>query len=152
MTDDGSLPAAPVTNREIESRAIAYVVRQEEAAGRTARDTREAGAAADVVSGDRTVEVKAFGTTARGMDLWLEVRQVEEAKRNPNFWLYVVENVRQGDSHQFRLLRIGGEALSSLLGRAVRREYFTVPWPVSVYDALFAEQSGENIEHERREP
>jgi hypothetical protein len=27
--------------------------------------------------------------------LWLEVRQVEEAKANPDFYVYVVVNVRQ---------------------------------------------------------
>lgn len=108
----------------------------EGAHGRPAHDTRGRGAAGDVASQARTIEVKAYGGSARGQDLWLEVRQVEEAASNPDFWLYVVENVRQGDPAQFRLLQIGGKALRSLLARAVERRYFTVPWPVAVYDAL----------------
>jgi len=31
------------------------------------------------------IEVKAYGTTARGTDLRLDVRQVEEAQVNPDF-------------------------------------------------------------------
>jgi len=85
--------------------------------------------------------VKAYGTSARGQDLWLEVRQIEEARTNPdNFWLYIVENVRQENPEQFRLLRFGGEPLVRLLDRAVERRYFTVRFPVAVYDAAVVEQ------------
>ncbi|GIG63256.1 hypothetical protein Lfu02_76280 [Longispora fulva] len=135
-------PARPenVTNRQVEDAAVAFVLAWEAARGRTAHDTRGRGAAGDVASGSRTIEVKAYGRAARGQDLWLEVRQVEEAAGNPDFWLYVVENIRQGDPEKFRLLEIGGEALRSLLARAVERRYFTVPWPVAVYDELAREQ------------
>lgn len=54
----------------------------EHAAGRQARDTRYEGAPADIGSPLRLIEVKSFGTSNRGYDLWLEVRQVEEAKAN----------------------------------------------------------------------
>ncbi|GGM90640.1 hypothetical protein ACFFX1_37315 [Dactylosporangium sucinum] len=47
-----------------------------------------------------------------------------------------MENVRQGDPAHFRLVEIGGVALQALLARKVERRYFTVPWPVAVYDAL----------------
>jgi hypothetical protein len=43
------------------------------------------------------IEVKAFGLSARGNDLWLETRQVDEARTNGRFRLYVVDNVRKGD-------------------------------------------------------
>jgi hypothetical protein len=131
----------PLTNKQVESAAIAYVIEREAHDGRVARDTRGQGAAGDLVSGDRTIEVKAYGTTARGSDLWLEVRQVEEARVNPDFWLYIVENIGQGDSTAFRLLRIGGEPLHSLLGRAREKHYYEVPFPVSVYDNLMANDS-----------
>ncbi len=81
-----------VGNRAIEDAAIAHVVQYEQARGRKARDTRHTGAAGDLTSGDRVIEVKAYGRSSRGQDLWLEVRQVEEARSNPNFWLYIVEN------------------------------------------------------------
>jgi hypothetical protein len=48
----------------------------------------------------------------------------------------LVENVRQGDPTQFRLIQIGGEELSALLTRTTEHRYFTVPVPVAVYDRL----------------
>jgi len=75
------------------------------------------------------------GGSARGQDVWLEVRQIEEARSNPDFWLYLVENIRQGDPAQFRLLRVGGQRLAGLLTRAMERRYFTMPFPVAVYAA-----------------
>jgi hypothetical protein len=38
--------------------------------------------------------------------------QVADGHHHPNFWLYAVENIRQGDPGHFRLLRIGGERRS----------------------------------------
>lgn len=131
---------ALVTNRQIESAAIAFVIEREALEGRMATDTRGRGAPGDLVSGERVVEVKAFGASARGSDLWLETRQVAEGRTNPHFWLYLVENVRQGDPSQFRLLRVGGEDLTGLLARARETHYFEVPVPVAVYDALVARQ------------
>lgn len=125
-----------VGNRAIEDAAVAHVMQYEQLHGRRARDTRHTGAAGDLVSGDRVIEVKAYGKSSRGHDLWLEVRQFEEARRNPNFWLYIVENVRQGDPAQFRLLEIGGAELQALLSRARERRYYEMPWPVTAYDRL----------------
>ncbi len=133
------------TNRQVEDAAIRFVIAREAAEGRQAKDTRGTGAAGDVASDGRVIEVKAYGGSARGQDLWLEVRQVEEARRNPNFWLYVMENVRQGDPSQFRLLTVGGERLQALLARAVERRYYTVPWPVAVYDDLVREQRDDAV-------
>ena len=49
------------------------------------------------------IEVKAYGRSARGSDLWLETRQAEEARSNPDgFHVYVVDNVRQGNANLFR--------------------------------------------------
>ena len=125
-----------MTNREIESAAIAYVIEREAVEGREAHDTRGRGAAGDLASRNRVIEVKAYGTTARGNDMWLEARQVEEAKVNPDFWVYVVENIRQGDPSQFRLLCIGGDDLHALIGKAKEKHYYEVPFPVAVYDRL----------------
>jgi hypothetical protein len=82
----------------------------------------------------RVIEVKAFGSSNRGYDLWLEVRQLEEARRNPDFFVYVVENVRQGDPTKFTLKTLGGDRLKSLLDRAKEQRYYTVPWPIADYD------------------
>jgi len=62
----------PLTsNRAVEDAAITFVLAYEEAHGRGATDTRGAHAPADVESDDRVIEVKAFGLSARGNDLWL---------------------------------------------------------------------------------
>lgn len=56
--------------------------------------------------------------SCRGDFLWLEIRQVEEARPNPNFYVYVVENVRQGDPDRFRLkVSMGDAELYDVTGR-----------------------------------
>lgn len=65
----------------------------------------------------------------------MEPRQVEEARSNPDFYVYVVENVRQGDSSQFTLRVLAGDRLQHLLARAKEYRYFGVPWPVADYDS-----------------
>lgn len=141
-TPVSELATEPVTtNRQIEDAALRFVIAQEELEGRKAVDARGQGAAGDLLSGDHVIEVKASGGSARGNDMWLEVRQVEEALAHPDtFWLYMVENVRQGDPSHFRLIKFGGDDLAALLARRVERRYFTVPFPVSVSDGAIQEQ------------
>jgi hypothetical protein len=134
------LPTSNATNRAIENAAIAFVLAYEATHGRPSRDTRGTGAAADVAGDVRTIEIKAYGGCARGQDLWLETRQVDEARTNPNFWLYIVDNVRQGDPIRFGLLTIGGSDLATLLERAVERRYYTVPFSVATYDRLLGDR------------
>lgn len=122
------------TNKAVEDAAIAWVLDLERRAGRDPTDTRGTTAAADIASPPRTIEVKAYGRVARGQDLWLEPIQVEEADRNPEFYVYVVENVRQGNPDHFELRVLGGHRLRELLARRREQRYFTVPWPVKVYD------------------
>lgn len=122
------------SNRAVENAAIDWVLRIEREAGREPVDARGTGVAADISSPPRLIEVKAYGRSARGQDLWLEPRQVEEADRNPDFYIYVVENVRQGDPAGFTLRVLGGETLRSILQRRREQRYFTVPWPVKAYD------------------
>lgn len=129
------------TNRQIEDAAIAHVLGLEIAAGRAAFDARGRGALADI-GGDRVIEVKAYGSSARGTDLWLETRQVQAAEADPErFHLVIVENVRQGDPSAFRVLDLCGETLAELLLRKREKHYFEVPFPVAIYDALAGEQT-----------
>jgi hypothetical protein len=95
--------------------------------------TGQRAAVATTAPGVRLIEVKAYGRSARGQDLWLEPRRVE-AGRNPDFYINVVENVRQGDPASFTLRVLGGETLRVLLQRRREQRYSTVPWPVKVYD------------------
>jgi hypothetical protein len=125
-----------IGNRAIENAAIAWVIELEREEGREPIDSRHSGGAADIVSPPRVIEVKAVGKqSCRGEDLWLETRQVEEARHNPDFWLYVVENVRQADPTRFTVKRIGGDRLQRLLSRAREKHYYEVPWPVADYDS-----------------
>ena len=123
-----------IGNKSIEDAAVAWVIERERAAGREACDTRYARSPADVESPPRVIEVKAFGTSNRGYGLWLEVRQVEEARRNRDFYVYVVENVRQGDPNLFTLKVLGGAQLRRLLQRAKERRVYELPWPVAEYE------------------
>lgn len=127
--------------RQIEDAAIEYVIERERAEGRDARDTRhDEDAPGDLVSGDRVIEVKACGTSSRGNDLWLECSQYIAAKGEPDrFWLYLVENVAQGDPAEFRLIRLGGHRLQELLERAREHRHWSVPVPVRIYDAAAAD-------------
>ena len=133
----------PMSNRAVEDAAVAFVVAYEAEHGRVASDTRGRGAAGDVESDDgRLIEVKAYGRSARGTDLWLETRQLDEARSNPAFHVYVVDNVRQGDPVLFRLIDLHGDVLAGLLQRARPQTYVTVPFPVAVYDAVIADAIG----------
>jgi hypothetical protein len=124
------------SNKAVEDAAIAWVCDLERQAGRSPEDVRNGGSAVDVLSPPRAIEVKAYGRLARGEELFIEVAQFDEDERNPDFYLYVVENVRQGDPHHFQLKVPAGEDLQSLLASAKEQRYFTVPWPVAHYDAL----------------
>jgi len=106
------------------ARAIRFLIEQERLHGREARDTRYRGAPGDVGSGGRIIEVKAVGGLLRGYGLLLEPRQVEEARANPNFYVYLVENVAQGDRAKFELRGLGGDHLRRLLERAREHRYF----------------------------
>jgi hypothetical protein len=123
------------SNKAKEDAAIAWVMELERAAGRQPRDTRYAGASADIESPPRLIEVKSFGTSNRGYDLLMEVSQVTEALRNPDcYYVYVVENVGQGDPAKFTLRVLGGARLQQLLSRAKEYRAYSVPWPVADYD------------------
>ena len=125
-----------VGNRAIEAAAIAWVIELEQAAGRQPIDRRyERAFPGDLESGRRIIEVKAVGGNQRNTGfLWLEVVQVKEARSNPDFYLYVVENVRQGDPRFFRLKVFGGQLLAQMAARAREKRYYEVPLPTRIYD------------------
>ena len=138
-------------NKAIEDAAITWVMEIERAAGRDPQDTRHSRSAADIESSGRVIEVKAAGTSSRGYDLWLEPRQVAEAQRNPDFYVYLVENVRQGDPAFFTVKVFGGDRLRRLVARARERHYFEVPVPVAEYDAAPTALDREALEPDGRQ-
>ncbi len=126
----------PLTsNKQVEDAAIQWVMSLERAAGRQPRDVRYQRSPVDIESPPRHIEVKAVGASARGTELPLEVTQMTEAQNNPDFCLYVVENVRQGDPALFQLRVLGGQRLQRMLARAKEWRYFSLPWPVAEYDS-----------------
>lgn len=125
-----------VGNRVIEDAAIEYVKRLEQQAGRQPKDRRyDSSFPADILSPPRTIEVKAVGKDQRGWFVPIETRQYDAAASDPEFFLYVVDNIRQGDPKAFRLKVFGGEQLRRLLAKAKKREYWEMPIPVAEFDA-----------------
>ncbi len=125
-----------VGNRAIEDAAIQYVMELERLAGREPVDRRyEAAVAGDIYSAPRTIEVKAVGKDQRGWFVPIETRQYDAARSDPNFFLYVVDNIRQGDPSAFRLKVFAGDQLHRLLDKAKKREYWEMPIPVGEFDS-----------------
>src|SRR5437879_4932162 len=87
-----------VIEKTIEDRAVRFVTDQERRFGRDARDTRRLPGAVDVASSDRVIEIKAssgWAVRENGL-LYLTGPQLRRAS-DPNFYVYIVENVSQGD-------------------------------------------------------
>ena len=125
-----------VGNKAVEDAAIDWVMALEREAGRQPIDRRhDPGFAADIASPPRTIEVKAVGKDQRGWFVPIETRQYEAALSNADFFLYVIDNITQGDKSAFRLKVFGGETLKRLLGNAKKREYYEMPIPVAEFDA-----------------
>lgn len=132
---------AIVGNKAIEDAAIAFVIEFERAQGRAARDTRYRGAAADLESEGRLIEVKAVARTMRTAGfIPLEVRQIEAARDNASFFVYLVENVGQGNPRKFELRIIGGALLARLVSGAKERRYYELPIPAADYAGLQVEK------------
>ena len=113
-------PQPIIGNRAIENAAIAFVTAEyERRAGREPQDTcGNPQAPADLVSPPQLIEVNAYGNSARGGDLWLAPNQMAAAQAGSEFYIYVVENVRQGDPQHLTLRILGGERLQALLEKA----------------------------------
>jgi hypothetical protein len=121
-------------NYAIEQAAIEWAMELERAHGRELRRTTSP---ADIESPPRLIEVKAVGKASCRSDgfLMVEPNQVEALRNNPNGYVYLVENVRQGDPSLFTLRVFGGEHLQRLLTRVNERRYYELPLPVGDYDS-----------------
>lgn len=122
--------------RVIETAALLWVMELERAAGREPADRRGTRCyPGDLESPPRMIELKAVGGSVRGADLPIEETQLQQAQTNPNFCLYVVDNVAQGNPAAFRLKVFAGEQLIRLIGRVREKCYFELPVPVSEFDS-----------------
>lgn len=119
----------------VEPAAVAWVMEYERRHGRTPVDRRHTrGFAGDIESPPRIIEIKATATSYRGWFLPMEEVQVEHALTDPSFYVYVVENVGQGNPALFTLRVLAGDQLRALAAKAKRRSYFEVAWPTRDYD------------------
>lgn len=118
---------APIRgNRAIQRAAVEFVIKSELAQGRSALDTSNGGAAGDVQSEGRVIEVKAcggFDLRARRL-LYFTPPQLREGERNPDYYVYIVENVAQGDPLKFELRILHGEQLRRLFAAAKPHRFY----------------------------
>jgi hypothetical protein len=122
--------------KQIEDAAIEYVIERERAEGRAAAVADDADG---VVRGDRVIAVKACAGSSCAAELLLECSQFVAARDDPDrSWLYLVENLAQGDPAEFRLIRVGGSRLQELLDHAKERRFYSVGLPERVYDEVTA--------------
>jgi hypothetical protein len=124
----GDVSEPLIGNKSIEDAAITIVLEHEHVSGREAKDSWDREAAGDIETADRTIEVKA---AARYL-----LSSVEEAERDPRFFVYFRENDTQGDQTKFELRVLGGYALRRPLARAKERSFFEVPLPAAEYELL----------------
>jgi hypothetical protein len=136
----GPLPSVkPASHaKAIHDPAVRWVMQLERAAGRKPVDRRDDPSfPGDIESKPRTIVVSALaGRSSSGeWALTLGARQFEEARRNPSFYIYAVENTHLGDPTMFSLKVLSGTRLREFLGWARERHYFEMRWPISHRDA-----------------
>lgn len=129
----------------VEPAAVKWVMAYEQRQGRQPVDRRyEKTFSGDIESPPRIIEIKATATSYRGWFLPLEPVQLEEARANPNFHIYVVENVGQGNAALFTLRILSGDHLKRLAEKVAERRYFEMSWPTKDYDATPLEPTSES--------
>ncbi len=137
MTDEARKPPdVEVIEEKVEDRAVRHVIELERRLGREARDTRRQPGAADVASGDRIIEIKASSGWAvrdNGL-LYVTGPQLRRAS-DPNFYLYVVENVAQADPAKIEVRVLHGEDLRRLFAGA-KADIYYVPVRAGDYRRL----------------
>lgn len=135
MTEDSEELFERLAGAQVESPAIDWVMAYETRHGRNPVDRRhERAFPGDLDSPPRVIEVKAAARGYRGSFLWLEPVQHKHALDDPTFYVYVVENVGQGNPAKFTLRVLAGEQLKRLAANAKERRYYELGWPTKDYD------------------
>jgi hypothetical protein len=138
-------------NPAIENRAVEFVIEMERQEGRSARDTRGRGAG-DVESEGRVIEVKGFSRYGlrSARVLYFTSPQMREGQRNENYYVYVVENVAQGDPSKFEVRVLHGEDLRRLFTEAKVHRFY-VPVRAADYARLWRLDKGSDEPADLRE-
>lgn len=88
----------PLSNKEIENRAVEVVLNYELRKNRNARDVRREGRSCDVESTERIIEVKGIAKTLSNSGNWRFIQQksVQLMLKENNFYIYIVDNLENG--------------------------------------------------------
>lgn len=134
--NDTEQPEPIVVDKTIEDAAIRHVIGLERQLGRDARDTRRRPGAPDIESGDRKIELKVVGGWLRSRGLLLFTPgQIRKAQRDPNYYVYIVENLNQGEPSKFEVRVLHGDDLRRLCAGAKPQRVY-VPVRVGDYAKL----------------
>lgn len=90
----------------VEDAAVRIVVAMERRLGREARDVRKRREVADLESGGRLIEVKAFAGSFKPRlgSLLFTPQELMHARNNEAYYVYLVENVRSPAKVEVRIL------------------------------------------------
>ena len=129
-------PEPIIVDKTIEDAAVRRVIEQERRLGRAARDMRRHPGAPDIESGDRKIELKVLGAWLRTRGLLLFTPgQIRKAEQDPDYYVYIVENVTQGDPSKFEVRVLHGDELRRLCAGAKPQRVY-VPVRVADYAKL----------------
>ncbi len=129
-------PEPSVVDKTIEDAAIRHVIEEERRLGRDARDTRRRPGAPDLESDGRNIELKVVGGWLRARGLLLFTPgQIRKAEEDSDYYVYIVENVSQGDPSRFEVRVLHGEELRRLCAGAKPQRVY-VPVRVGDYAKL----------------
>jgi hypothetical protein len=134
--DNVNEPEPIIVDKTIEDAAVRYVIEQEHRLGRAARDMRRQRGAPDIESGDRRIELKVVGAWLRTRGLLLFTPgQIRKAEQDSDYYVYIVENVTQGDPSKFEVRVLHGDELRRLCAGAKPQRVY-VPVRVADYAKL----------------
>jgi hypothetical protein len=135
--DEDREPIEPITVDESkEDAAVRYVIERERRLGREARDTRRRPGAPDIESGDRMIELKVVGRWLRTRGVLLFTPgQIRKAEQQADYYVYIVENLDQGDPSKFEVRVLHGDDLRRLCAGAKQQRVY-VPVHVGDYAKL----------------
>lgn len=119
----------PLSNREIENRAIEAVLAFERTKRRRARDVRRDRLSYDVKSTGRVIEVKGIERTLSDSGNWRFIQQksVQLLLTQTNFYIYIVDNLSEGPENAGIYVLTRREALPFL--KIIPQVSFTLQIP-----------------------
>lgn len=134
--DKTEQPELATVDKTIEDAAVRHVIDRERQLGREARDMRRHPGAPDLESGNRKIELKVVGGWLRARGLLLFTPgQIRKAEQDPDYYVYIVENLNQGDPSRFEVRVLHGDMLRQLCAGAKPQRVY-VPVRVGDYAEL----------------